>query len=80
MANAFDTGAPTLQVNVYEGERLVTRVACESPEEAAGIVAEWEAREGMQCIVEDLAVRHGADDVLAPEPEDAFEIDEDRAR
>ena len=72
MTGEFDVGAPTLQVNVYEAGRLVTQVACESPEEAANVVAEWEEREGVECEVEDLSVHHGPDDVLAPEPEDAM--------
>ena len=68
----FDTGAPALQVNVYEEGRLVTQVACESAEDAAEVVAQYEAREGVECEVEDLSVHHGPEDVLAPEPEDAF--------
>jgi hypothetical protein len=35
MVGAFDAGAPTRQVNVYEEGKLITQVACESPEEAA---------------------------------------------
>lgn len=66
----FDAGAPALQVNVFEDGRLVARVPCESAQEAADAVAEWEENEGVLCEIEDLAVRHGADDVLAPEPED----------
>lgn len=72
MAGEFDTGAPTLQVNVYEDGRLVTQVACESAEEAAEVAAQWEARDGFECEVEDLAVHHSPEDVLAPEPEDVF--------
>ncbi len=61
---------PVLRVNVYEHGRLVTRVACESAEDAADIAAQWDDVEGIECEVEDLGVRHGAGDVLAPEPED----------
>lgn len=72
MSDEFDAGAPALQVNVYEDGRLVTQVACESAEEAAEVASQWEAREGFECEVEDLAVHHSPDDVLAPEPEDVF--------
>jgi hypothetical protein len=72
MTGDFDAGAPTLQVSVYEGGELIAQVPCESTEEAAGIVQAWEEREGIECEVEDLAVQHGPDDVLAPEPEDSM--------
>lgn len=72
MAGDFDVGAPTLQVNVYEEGRLIEQVACETATEAADVVSEWEERDGIQCEIEDLAVHHGPDDVLAPEPEDGI--------
>jgi hypothetical protein len=72
MAGEFDVGTPTLQVNVYEDGRLIAQVACESATEAADVAAEYEERDGVQCEVEDLAVHHGPDDVLAPEPEDGM--------
>ena len=77
MVGEFDVGTPTLQVNVYEEGVLVAQVGCETSDEAAEIAAQWEERDGFQCVVEDLAVRHGGTDVLAPEPED-LEISEDR--
>jgi hypothetical protein len=79
MAGEFDVGTPTLQVNVYEAGRSIARISCESAQEAADVVAEWEEREGVECEVEDLAVHHGPDDVLAPEPEDAIAEDDYRA-
>jgi hypothetical protein len=72
MTGEFDIGTPTLLVNVYEAGRLITRVACESADDAAGVVTEWEALGGIECEVEDLGTRHQPDDVLAPEPEDAL--------
>ena len=72
MTGEFDTGAPTLQVSVYEHGELVATVPCESTDEAAGIVRAWEERDGIECKIEDLAVQHGPDDVLAPEPEDSM--------
>ena len=78
MAGEFDVGTPTLQVNVYKDGQLITQVACESAEEAAGVVEQWEAQEGVECVIEDLAVHHGPDDVLAPEPEDAYDEDDYR--
>jgi len=70
MAEQFDSGAPTLQVNVYENGSLVAQIGCESADEAADVAAEWEERDGFECEVEDLAVQHGPTDVLAPEPDD----------
>lgn len=72
MAGEFDVGTPTLQVNVYEEGELIAQIACESAAEAADVAAEWEERDGVQCDIEDLAVHHGPDDVLAPEPEDSM--------
>jgi hypothetical protein len=77
MTDAFDIGAPTLLVNVYEAGRLITQVPCESADEAAGVVTEWEALDGIKCEVEDVGTLHQPEDVLAPEPEDAFEADSD---
>ena len=72
MPGEFDVGAPTLQVKVYEDGELVERVPCESMQEAAAIVADREERIGVECVIEDLAVRHEPTDVLAPEPEDSM--------
>jgi hypothetical protein len=71
MASDFDVGAPALQVNVFEEGRLVARVPCETAQEAADVVAELEEKDGVRCEIEDLGTRHGPEDVLAPEPEDA---------
>jgi hypothetical protein len=73
MVGEFDTGAPTLRVNVYEAGELVAQVPCESAVEAAEVVNDWEGRDGVKCEVEDLATHHQADDVLAPEPDDALD-------
>jgi len=74
----YDIEAPGLRVSVYVGGRLVTRIACETPDEAAGIAAQWEEHPGYRCEVEDLSSRHGAEDVLAPEAEDLTAEDEYR--
>jgi hypothetical protein len=76
MPGEFDVGTPTLLVNVYEAGRLITRVPCESAGDAAGVVSEWEGLDGIECEIEDLGTRHRPEDVLAPEPEDAFVDDE----
>jgi len=75
MTDEFDIGSPTLLVNVYEAGRLMTRVPCESADEAAGVVTEWEALDGIKCEVEDVGTQHQPEDVLAPEPEDGLEAD-----
>jgi len=73
MTDDFDVATPTLLVNVYEAGRLITRVRCESADEAAGVVTEWEALDGVKCEVEDVGTQHQPEDVLAPEPEDGLE-------
>ena len=75
MTDDVDIGSPTLLVNVYEAGRFVTRVPCESADEAAGIVTEWEAVDNIKCEVEDVGTKHQPEDVLASEPEDWFEAD-----
>ena len=79
MAGEYDIETPALRVNVYEHGRLVTRVLCESADEAADVVALWEDAEGVVCELEDLAARHGASDVRAPEDADTVAEDEYRA-
>jgi hypothetical protein len=71
MAGEYDIETPALRVNVYRHGRLVAHVLCESTDEAADVVAQWEDADGIEYEVEDLASRHGASDVRAAEPEDA---------
>jgi hypothetical protein len=75
MTDDVDIGAPTLLVNVYEAGRLITRVPCESADEAAGVVMEWEEVDGIKCEVEEVGTRHQPEDVLAFEPEDGLAAD-----
>jgi diaminopimelate epimerase len=72
MTGEFDVGAPTLRVAVYERGELRAQVACETAQEAAEVVAEWEEHDGVECEVEDLAGHHLPTDVLTPEPEDGL--------
>jgi hypothetical protein len=72
MAGEYDVDTPALQVNVYRDGQLVAQVPCESVDDATDVVAQWEDQEGVECEVEDLAERHGAQDVLQPEPEDTL--------
>jgi len=66
----YDVETPALRVSVYADRRLVTRIACETPDEAAEIAALWEEHPGYRCEVEDLSAVHAAGDVRVPEPED----------
>lgn len=75
----YDAGSPTLQVSVYEDRVLVTRILCETADEAAAIATVWEEHPGYTCAVEDLAETHDANDVLAPEPEDLVPDEEYRS-
>jgi len=72
----FDSGAPTLRVNVYAHRVLVNRILCETADEAATIAAGWEEQPGYTCDIEDLAAVHAAGDVLSPEPDDLY-LDDD---
>ncbi len=74
----YDIETPALRVNVYEYGRLVARVLCESADDAADAVSQWEDADGVVCEIEDLAVGHGPTDVRAPEPEDVTTEDEYR--
>ncbi len=78
MNGEYDTETPALRVDVYEHGQLVAQVPCESADEAADVVAQWEDVEDVECELVDLAVRHSASDVLAPEPEDVVTEDEHR--
>jgi hypothetical protein len=77
MSAEYDIGTPTQRVNVYDAGRLVAQVMCEGAQEAADVAAEWEQRSGVTCEVDDLGVVHGPDDVLASEPEDLFDDDDE---
>jgi hypothetical protein len=73
----FDSGSPTLRVNVYANRVLVNRILCETAEEAGTVAAVWEEQPGYSCEIEDLGAVHSADDVLSPEPDDLYVDDED---
>jgi hypothetical protein len=58
---------PTIEVRVFRHGELVERELCESDEQAALIVEEWEDVDGVSFAVDDLSVRHHPGDVLEPE-------------
>lgn len=67
---------PTVVVRVYRDGRLWLQELCESDDDASLAVDEWSELEGVTCEVDDLSVRHRADEILAPEapgPDDADE-------
>jgi hypothetical protein len=74
----YDIETPALRVNVYEYGRLIAHVLCESADEAADVVAQYEDTDGVVCEVEDLASQHGPSDVRSPEPEDIIVEDDYR--
>jgi hypothetical protein len=67
MSTSYDPGASTVEVRVYERGRLLTRELCESEEEAAAVVERWSEVPDTDVVVDDLATKHGPDDILAPE-------------
>ena len=78
MTGEYDIETPALWLNVYEHGRRVARIPCESQEDAARVIEQWEDAEGIEWELEDFAARHDALDVLAPEPEDAIPEEEYR--
>lgn len=72
----FDTGAPTIEVRIYSGERLLVRELCESEEEAAAVVDRWSDVENLYVVVDDIGTPHSPGDVLEPEPP-IVDVDED---
>jgi hypothetical protein len=76
----YDSGAPHIEVRVYERDRLIARELCESEAEADALVERW-AEEGTYTFqVDDLSTTHGPDDVLAGEAVDADIVDRDARR
>jgi hypothetical protein len=73
----YDSGAPTLEVRIYDQGRLVTRELCESEEDAASVVERWRDVGNFFVVVDDLSSKHEADDILAPE-EPLTDDDEDQ--
>ena len=65
----FGGEAPTVEVIVYRDGELVHRELCESVETAAGVVEEWGELEGVECVVDDLSVKHRAGQILEPDAE-----------
>lgn len=63
----YDSGAPTIEVCIYEHGQLLTRELCESEEDAAVVVERWSDVPGAYVVVDDLTTKHGPDDILAPE-------------
>jgi hypothetical protein len=59
---------PTIEVRVYRDGELLRQELCESDEQAAQVVHEWEEVQGVECEVDDLSFRHRPGDVLEPEP------------
>ena len=72
----YDSETPALRVRVYQDGRLLAEVLCESADEAAGVVRQWEESEGVECELEDLSAAHEPTDVRAPEPEDVMSVDD----
>ena len=66
---------PRIEVRVYRHGELVQTELCDSEEDATRVVETWSELDDVTCEVDDLTVRHGPEDVLAPEP--AVPVDEE---
>jgi hypothetical protein len=69
----YDSGAPHIEVRVYEQDRLIARELCESDADADAVVDRWSQDGDFTFQVDDLSHGHGPDDVLGGE---AVEPDE----
>jgi hypothetical protein len=64
----YDSGAPTIEVRIYNGSQLLMRELCESEEDVAGVIERWSELANLFVVADDLSTKHGAGDILAPEP------------
>jgi len=64
----YDGGAPTIEVRIYSGSKLLMRELCESEDDAAEVVERWSDVDNLFVVVDDLTTKHGPGDILAPEP------------
>ena len=71
----YDTGAPTIEVRIYDHDQLLTRELCESQEDVAGVVERWSEVANLFVVADDLSSKHGPDDIHAPE-EPLIDVDE----
>lgn len=62
--------SPTVEVIVFRDGAEVDRVLCESADEAALVVDQWNEHEGVVCQIDDVSVHHGPDDILEPTPDE----------
>lgn len=65
LTNEPDT-PPTVEVVVYRNGEVVHRELCESEADAASVIEQWKEVSGTEFQIDDLAVRHGPDDILDP--------------
>jgi len=74
---AIDYGdtAPTVEVVVYRHGEVVHRELCESTEAAMEVVDEWDELEGVECMLEDIAVEHVPGQILEPQLDEAYDED-----
>ena len=75
-ATLYDAGAPTLEVRVYDHERLWGREFCGSAEDATAVVERWSDVANLFVVADDLSTKHEPDDILAPK-EPLIDRDED---
>jgi hypothetical protein len=66
-ATLYDTGAPTLEVRIYDHDRLLAREHCEAEEDAAAVVERWSELANLFVVADDLSTKHEPDDISVPE-------------
>jgi hypothetical protein len=71
----FGGEAPTVEVVVFRHGEQVHRELCESADAANDVVAEWVELDGVECVVDDLAVKHDVGEILEPDADEPFADD-----
>jgi hypothetical protein len=63
----YDTGAPTIEVRIYDHSQLLMRELCESEEDVGCVVERWSDVANLFVVADDVSSRHGPDDILGPD-------------
>ena len=66
-ATLYDVGAPTLEVRIYDHDRLLATELCESEDDAREVVERWQDVANLFVVADDLSSKHRHEDVLAPD-------------
>ena len=63
-ATLYDTGAPTLEVRIYDQGRLLARQLCESEEDAGSVIERWQDVANLFVVADDAPSTSPPGDIL----------------